>query len=95
MVLLNSYLMALAPWLGLRQPVPAQSGLTPLGSTLLYGAIQALEACPREAGQTLIRWRERTRQRRCLRAMSPHLLRDIGVTQDEALREAIKPCWRG
>jgi len=40
----------------------------------------------------------RSRQRRALREIAEsndfHLLKDIGVSQEEALREAEKPFWR-
>ncbi len=41
-------------------------------------------------------WLDRPFQRIALRdiADNPHLLRDIGLTRDEALREATKPFWR-
>ena len=47
---------------------------------------------------TVARWFARSRQRRALREIAvrndPHLLKDIGVSQAEALREADKPFWR-
>jgi uncharacterized protein YjiS (DUF1127 family) len=49
------------------------------------------------AGQTVSRWIARSRQRRALRAIAKrddYLLKDIGLSQDEALREADKPFWR-
>jgi uncharacterized protein YjiS (DUF1127 family) len=41
-----------------------------------------------------LRW-QRHSQRKVLRdlADSPHLLRDIGVTREQALEEASKPLW--
>ena len=51
------------------------------------------------ARSTVGRWFARSRQRRALREIAersdPHLLKDIGVTQEEAFREADKPFWRG
>ena len=48
--------------------------------------------------RTVTRWIARSRQRRALRAIAEsndfHLLKDIGVSQGEALREAEKPFWR-
>jgi len=93
-MLLNSYLIAFRPWLGSRQANPAVALPSP-GGTLLYQSIQALEALLRDCREALILWQQRSRQRRCLREMSPHLLRDIGLERGEALREARKPCWRG
>jgi uncharacterized protein YjiS (DUF1127 family) len=42
-------------------------------------------------------WRQRRRQRADLRrllAVSPHLVRDIGLTPSQAWLEAMKPFWR-
>jgi uncharacterized protein YjiS (DUF1127 family) len=47
---------------------------------------------------TVGRWFARSRQRRTLREIVErndfHLLKDIGVSHEEALREADKPFWR-
>jgi uncharacterized protein YjiS (DUF1127 family) len=45
---------------------------------------------------TVGRWFARSRQRRALREIANdfHLLKDIGVSQEEAFREADKPFWR-
>jgi uncharacterized protein YjiS (DUF1127 family) len=51
------------------------------------------------ARSTVDRWSARSRQRRALREIAErsdlHLLRDIGVSQEEAFREADKAFWRG
>lgn len=39
-------------------------------------------------------WVERHRQRRALHQLSDELLKDIGVSRADALREASKPFWR-
>jgi uncharacterized protein YjiS (DUF1127 family) len=41
-------------------------------------------------------WLERRDERIALReiAEDPHLLKDLGLSRDEALREAAKPFWR-
>jgi uncharacterized protein YjiS (DUF1127 family) len=48
---------------------------------------------------TVARWFARSRQRRVLREIAErndfHLLKDIGVSQEEALREADRHFWRG
>ena len=48
--------------------------------------------------RTVTRWIARSRQRRALREIAEsndfHLLKDIGVSQEEALGEAEKPFWR-
>ncbi len=38
-------------------------------------------------------WAERSRQRRALRGLDDRLLDDIGLTREQALREASKPFW--
>jgi uncharacterized protein YjiS (DUF1127 family) len=46
---------------------------------------------------TLRVWNECSRQRRVFRLLAErhgHLLEDIGLSQDETLREAAKPFWR-
>jgi uncharacterized protein YjiS (DUF1127 family) len=42
----------------------------------------------------LARFYDRYRQRQELAELSDHLLKDIGVSRDEALREAGEPFWR-
>jgi uncharacterized protein YjiS (DUF1127 family) len=39
-------------------------------------------------------WAERRRQRQALAALDDQMLRDIGVTRVEAVRECEKPFWR-
>ncbi|MBU8542486.1 MULTISPECIES: DUF1127 domain-containing protein [Roseomonadaceae] len=36
----------------------------------------------------------RHRSRQDLRALCPHLRRDLGLTEGAVAREASKPCWR-
>lgn len=43
--------------------------------------------------RTVSRWLARGRQRRDLAALDAHLLKDIGVTHGEAVRESAKPFW--
>jgi uncharacterized protein YjiS (DUF1127 family) len=47
---------------------------------------------------TIRQWVARSRQRRALREIAEsndhHLLKDIGVSQEEAFREADKPFWQ-
>ncbi|MDT8855992.1 DUF1127 domain-containing protein [Paracoccaceae bacterium Fryx2] len=49
----------------------------------------------RDATRTLLTWDERRRSRLHLGRMDGHMLRDIGLEQEAALREAQKPFWRG
>ncbi|WP_448189599.1 DUF1127 domain-containing protein [Azospirillum sp. sgz301742] len=39
-------------------------------------------------------WAQRRRQRRALAALGPGLLRDVGLTRADAMRESGKPFWR-
>ena len=39
-------------------------------------------------------WIERHRQRRALRELTDHMLKDIGIGRGEAEREGRKPFWR-
>jgi uncharacterized protein YjiS (DUF1127 family) len=53
----------------------------PWGNVLLRGIL------------LLERWIERHRQRRALRELSDHVLKDIGISRAEAEREGRKPFW--
>ena len=44
--------------------------------------------------KVMLVWRERARQRRALTSLDDHLLRDVGLSRAEAVREARKPFWR-
>lgn len=44
--------------------------------------------------EVLLVWQERIRDRRRLLELSDHMLKDIGITRIDALREAGKPFWR-
>ena len=44
--------------------------------------------------RTLRVWRARRRQRQTLAELNDYLLNDIGVSRNEARREAAKPFWR-
>jgi len=43
----------------------------------------------------LFAWQQRAADRRALRAMDDHLLRDIGLSRADIDAEAGKPFWRG
>ena len=73
----------------------------------LPGARVSIRRSEREQGATgwavavcrsVTRWIARSRQRHALCEIAEsndfHLLKDIGVSQEEALREAEKPFWR-
>ena len=52
----------------------------------------------RDPWQDLAHWwraaLERRRQRRALAALDDHLLRDIGISREQARRECARPPWR-
>ncbi|GAB4358908.1 MAG: hypothetical protein Kow006_27670 [Gammaproteobacteria bacterium] len=48
----------------------------------------------REIWLTVERWQERAKERRALLALDDRLLRDIGLSRADALREGSKPFWR-
>lgn len=48
----------------------------------------------REVADLLLVWQERARQRRHLRALNDHMLRDIGLTRADVMAESSKPFWR-
>jgi uncharacterized protein YjiS (DUF1127 family) len=56
------------------------------------------DAKGRALGRCVVAWfraaAERRRQRRLLAMLDDHLLRDIGVTREQALAEARRPPWR-
>jgi uncharacterized protein YjiS (DUF1127 family) len=43
---------------------------------------------------TLVRWRDRARQRRQLAQLDARGWADIGVTRSDAIKECAKPFWR-
>lgn len=69
--------------------------------------LQSAAPCPRHRQASLDRardtlgrlarklalWFTRYQQRRVLRELDAHLLRDIGITPEQARREAAKPFW--
>jgi uncharacterized protein YjiS (DUF1127 family) len=44
--------------------------------------------------KTIFHWIAQSDQRNMLAGMDDHLLRDIGVSDDDAHREASKPFWK-
>ena len=82
--------------LTLRQPLRAAATIRGAGekSAGEKSAVGRISRCRR----TIARWIGRSRQRWALRqiaeAYDTHLLKDIGVSREEAFREADKPFWR-
>lgn len=48
----------------------------------------------KRASDTVLRWRDRARQRRHLSELNDHMLRDIGLTRAAARVEAQKRFWQ-
>ena len=73
----------------LRRPSGTASALRGVGEKSAVGCIS-------RCGHTIARWISRSRQRRALRDITEidYLLKDIGVSREEAFREAGKPFWR-
>ena len=57
-------------------------------------ALRRLGNGGRLAAEGGLTWLERARQRRQLRELSDHMLRDIGLTRADAWAESEKPFWR-
>ena len=71
----------------------------PFGATeTVSGGGMSTASRIRRCRRTIARWIARSRQRHALREIAEcndfHLLKDIGVSQEEAFREADKPFWR-
>ncbi|MGH6904284.1 MAG: DUF1127 domain-containing protein [Geminicoccaceae bacterium] len=72
----------------------------PLGSsyTTLAGQSRTYRPTHRalwtQAGEVLLTWLERTRQRRQLGQLSPHMLKDIGLSRADVEAEVTKPFWQ-
>jgi uncharacterized protein YjiS (DUF1127 family) len=72
----------------------------PLGATETASGGRGVSTASRirHGRRTIARWIARSRQRRALREIAEsndfHLLKDIGVSQEQAFREADKPFWR-
>lgn len=50
---------------------------------------------PRRFFDHLLRWLDRSRQRRKLCELSDHMLKDLGLTRVDVMRESSKGFWRG
>jgi uncharacterized protein YjiS (DUF1127 family) len=61
---------------------------------LVWYAQERLVRCSGRAAETGLTWLERARQRRDLRELNDHMLRDIGLTRADAWAESEKPFWR-
>jgi uncharacterized protein YjiS (DUF1127 family) len=59
-----------------------------------FGLIGALAQTPSQVFGTLLVWQMRARQRARLANLERHRLEDMGITPEQAGREARKPFWR-
>ncbi len=55
--------------------------------------VQQLARQAERAVTTLLRWQELARQRRALLRLDDSMLKDIGISRVDALREADRPFW--
>lgn len=73
-----------------------RQSVRPSGDAVLLhynGSFPASELC-RGLLDRIAAWFERSRQRRALAGLDERMLRDIGVSRADAIREAGKPFWR-
>jgi uncharacterized protein YjiS (DUF1127 family) len=72
----------------------AQLGRRPAAAIRLAVAAAGVAAIfSRRAGDTLLLWRKRRRQRRALHALSDHMLQDLGLLRGAVVRESGKRFW--
>lgn len=57
--------------------------LTPAATIAVYAAV------------VFVIWADRRRSRKDLKTLDDHLLNDIGLTREEARKEAERPFWQG
>lgn len=62
--------------------------------TPAVGRAPRAAALARRVGETLRVWRQRIEGRRRLRELDEALLKDMGISRTDALREAAKPFWK-
>ena len=73
---------------------PREQSALALTLALIWYAQDQLGECAGRAAETGLTWLERSRQRRALRELNDHMLRDIGLTRADAWAEADKRFWR-
>ena len=73
---------------------PREQSVLALPLALVWYAQDRLGECAGRVAETGLTWLERARQRRALRELNDHMLRDIGLTRADAWAESDKPFWR-
>jgi uncharacterized protein YjiS (DUF1127 family) len=48
----------------------------------------------RRGVNVLLTWQQRARERQLLACMDDHILRDLGLSRADVMREHVKPFWR-
>ena len=76
---------------GPRRPLGAAGAVRGAGEK---SAVSRISRCRRVIARWIARSRERWALREIAEANNIHLLKDIGVSREEAFREAEKPFWR-
>lgn len=76
-------------------PVIPRSEPTHRQERLSISGLQDLPSILRKVTGLMLFWSDRARQRRYLGRLDARLLRDIGVSRPDALREAGRPFWDG
>ena len=64
------------------------------GGSHIHGHFGGISAVFGNALAQIGTWRSRSAERRQLAALSPHVLKDLGIDPADATREAAKPFWR-
>jgi len=66
----------------------------PFKRTGVKGVAHDVCALPERISDILIIWQRRLIMRNALTRMEPYLLDDMGISPEDATREAAKPFWR-
>ena len=59
----------------------------------VLGQLRSLMRVLQRAGECVLTWQQRARERRALESLSDHMLRDIGLTRADVLAESTKRFW--
>jgi uncharacterized protein YjiS (DUF1127 family) len=57
------------------------------------GSLRRVLRLLEEVWKAILRWHEVRRQRRALLELSDQMLKDIGISRADAMREAARPFW--